>query len=433
MYDIIGVRREDKSPWERRVPLVPQDVKRLFNEYHIKTLLQPSDIRIFPDKDYVDVGGEVKEDITDCPLVFAVKEIPIDFFSPHKTYIFFSHTVKGQSYNMLMLKRMMELKCNLIDYEKIEDRNGRRLIAFGRFAGIAGMMDTLWAFGKRLEWEGIKNPFLRIKRTYEYSKIEEVKNHLNQIGKDITEKGFDDVLSPLIFAITGYGNVSGGVQEILDCLPVEEIRPEEIPNIDSPSNRVIYKSVFKEKDMVESISGESFNLTDYYEHPEKYRSRFHSFVHYLAIIINCIYWEEKYPRFVTKKYLKQLYESESPRLKVIGDISCDIEGAIECTLHSTTPDCPIFTYDPFTQTAKDGCEGKGPVIMAIDNLPCEIPVESSIHFSNTLMRFIPDVVKADFSKSFENCNLPCEIKNGVILYGGELTDNFKYLEKYLKE
>lgn len=431
MTDIIGIRREDKNRWERRVPLIPQDVKRLINEYNIRLRIQPSSIRVFPDTDYVKMGAEIKEDISDCPIVFAVKEIPLDFFCPGNTYIFFSHTIKGQSYNMPMLKRMMERGCQLIDYERIMDKNGRRLIAFGRYAGIAGMIDTLWALGKRLRWEGINNPFTRIKRAYEYRETKDAKEHITQVGKEIIEKGLDNSLCPILFAFAGYGNVSGGAQEILDCLPVEEIPPDEIANSDSSSNRVLYKVVFKEKDMVESISGASFDLMDYYKHPNKYRSRFHDYVPYITVLINCIYWEAKYPRFVTKEYLKQLYEMENPRLRVIGDISCDIEGAIQCTLHSTTPDNPVFVYDPFNDAAKDGYKGRGPVIMAIDNLPCEIPVESSIHFSNTLMRFIPDVVKADFSKSFENCNLPYEIKNGVILYGGKLADNFKYLEKYL--
>ncbi len=431
MNDVIGIRREDKNRWERRVPLVPQDVKELITEHNIRTLIQSSSIRAFPDEDYVKAGAEIREDISNCPLVFAVKEIPIDFFSPGKTYMFFSHTIKGQSYNMPLLKRMMELGCQLIDYEKIEDRDGRRVIFFGRHAGIAGMIDTLWALGKRLQWEGVDSPFSQIKQTYEYSGIKEVKDHIAQVGKEIAEKGLNGSISPMVCAFTGYGHVSGGAQEVFDNLPTKEIRPEEILNHTLSSNKLIYKVVFKEKDMVESISGDPFDLSDYYEHPAKYRSKFHKYIPHIAILVNCIYWEAKYPKFVTKEYLRQLYEEGTPRLKVIGDISCDVEGAVECTLHSTTPDNPVFVYDPVSETAKDGYEGQGPVIMAIDNLPCEIPVESSIQFSKTLMKFIPEIIKADFSKSFEDCGLPHEIKNGVILYGGKLTDNFKYLENYL--
>ncbi len=433
MSKIIGIRREDKSHWERRVPLIPEDIKKLIDEHNIKVLLQPSHIRAFPDKDYIEAGAEVKEDISEASLVFAVKEIPLDFFSPNKTYIFFSHTIKGQTNNMDMLKRMMELECQLIDYEKIADKNGRRLIFFGRYAGIAGMIDTLWALGKRLKWEGVKNPFTQIKRAYEYREIKGAKDHITQVGKEIIRKGLNDTFLPLLFVFTGYGNVSGGAQEILDCLPVKKIRPFEIINLfrDGSSEKVIYKAVFKEGDMVEHISGEVFDLMNYYAHPSKYCSRFHNYIPYITVLMNCIYWEAKYPRLVTKANLKRHFRMGATRLRVIGDISCDIEGAVECTIHSTTPDKPVFVYDPVSETSKDGYKGKGPVIMAIDNLPCEIPVESSIYFSETLMKFVPDIIKADFSKSFEGCNLPDELKNGVILYKGKLTEKYKYLEKYL--
>lgn len=433
MYNMIGIRREDKNRWERRTPIIPDDIKQLIEEEHIRVWIQPSEIRAFPDNVYAKVGAEIKEDISNCPLVFAIKEIPLDFFSPDKTYVFFSHTIKGQSYNMPMLKRMMELKCQLIDYERIVDKNGRRLLFFGRYAGIAGMLETLWALGKRLEWEGIENPFSRVKRAYEYGEIEKAKEHITKMGYEIIKRGVNSSISPLLFGFAGYGNVSSGAQEILDCLPVDEITPDEIPHLFNhpSSNKFIYKSVFKEKDMVETISGDPFDLMDYYEQPSKYRSKFHYYVPYITVLVNCIYWEEKYPRLITKKYLNKYYQTVKPRLRVIGDISCDIEGAIECTLHSTIPDNPLFVYDPFTGEAKDGFKGEGPVIMAIDNLPCEMPVESSVYFSKTLMRFIPDIIKADFSKSFEECNLPLEIKNGVILYKGKLTEHYRYLEDYL--
>jgi alanine dehydrogenase len=431
MNEIMGIRREDKNLWEKRVPLVPQDVKTLIERYNIKVKMQPSDIRIFGDKEYEAVGADIKEDISEAKVVFAIKEIPIDFFLCGKTYMFFSHTIKGQTYNMPMLKKIMDEECQLIDYERVVDENGERLIFFGRYAGIAGMIETLWTAGKRFEWENIPNSFTEIKRAYEYKRVEKAKKHISLIGKKIRQQGLPDSLIPMVFAFMGYGNVSRGAQEIFDCLPVVELQPRDVLSNNYGSGNVIYKVVFKEKDMVETISGQDFALMDYYENPSKYRSCFDKYIPHISVLMNCIYWEKKYPRFITKDFLRQLYSKGKPHLRVIGDISCDIQGAIECTLYSTEPDKPVYTYNPFTQKTEPDYRGNGPVIMAIDNLPCELAWESSKYFSNILMKFIPDILKADFSKPFGKCGLPEEIKKGVILYRGKLTDEYRYLEKYL--
>ena len=208
MIKTIGIRREDKNKWERRAPITPQHVKKLKEEYNIQTKVQPSKIRIFEDNEYEKNGGIIQEDLSDCPVVFAIKEIPINFFKENKTYVFFSHTIKGQKYNMPMLKKMMQLNCNLIDYEKITDEAGKRLVFFGKYAGISGMIDSLWAFGKRMSWKGVSNPFEEIKQTIYYDDINEIKQHLKIIGKKIKQNGLPEILTPMIIGITGYGNVS---------------------------------------------------------------------------------------------------------------------------------------------------------------------------------------------------------------------------------
>jgi alpha-aminoadipic semialdehyde synthase len=222
----------------------------------------------------------------------------------------------------------------------------------------------------------------------------------------------------------------------LDLLPIKEISPDEIfPLIEGAeySQNHIYKVVFKEEHTVEPIfSVDRFELQDYYDHPEKYRSKFETYIPHLSLFVNCIYWDKRYPKLVTKKYLKQLYAGkEKPRLRVIGDISCDIEGSVECNLKWTQPDNPVYVYNPFEDKAIDGYEGKGPVVLAVDNLPCEISKEASIYFSQVLKPFIPEIVKADFSVDFDHCNLPPPIKNAVISYHGELTPNYRYLKNYL--
>jgi len=432
----IGIRREDKNPWERRVPLIPSHVRELLQNHPLELWMQPSSIRIFPDEDYVLEGAKIEEDLSSCSLVFAVKEIPVAFFQPGITYIFFTHTIKGQSHNMPMLKRMMGLRCNLIDYERIVNEKGHRLLFFGTQAGQAGMIDSLWALGQRIHYEGKNSPFFELKLAHQYSSLVEAKEHIQKIGWQIHNHGLDPSLVPLICGFAGYGHVSVGAQQIFDLLPVEEISPEELHNFYESGNYTshrVYKVVFREEHMVKPVaSSYSFDLQDYYNHPEKYRAIFFTYIPYLTVLINCIYWAPQYPHFVTKKFLREHWQGQnSPRLKIIGDISCDVEGAIECTVHPTNPGNPVYVYDPIEEKAVDGIEGRGVVVMATDNLPAELPLESSVYFSNSLKPFVLDMARVDFSKSFDDCALPYPIKKAVILYRGDFTPDYRYMKKFV--
>lgn len=430
----LGIRREDKNRWERRVPITPEHVKELREKYGVETVIQPSQIRVFKDKDYEARGANVNEDLSSSDVVFAVKEIPIDFFEQRKTYIFFSHTIKGQRYNMPMLKKMMELECNLIDYEKIKDEKGRRLVFFGKFAGLAGMIDALWVFGQKMKSKGTNSPFAEVKQTVHYKDLNDAKFHLKEIGEKIKEEGLPDSLVPFVVGFAGYGNVSKGAQEIIDVLPVEEVNPKQLDNIfENPSNKAVYKVVFKEEDMVKRISDDKeFELQEYYTQPNLYEGVFDKYIPKLTILMNCIYWDKQYPRLITKDYLKKNY-NENFKLQVVGDISVDINGAIEFTEKTTSPGNPGFIYNPLSDEIKDGYQGDGIVVIAVDNLPCELPKESSQDFSNSLLHFIPTIANADFSVDFEILNLPPEIKNAVILHHGKLTPDYQYMNKFLSE
>jgi alpha-aminoadipic semialdehyde synthase len=429
---ILGIRREDKNKWERRVPIIPDHVKDLKEKHNIQTIIQPSPIRIFSDDEFKKAGAQINEDLTECPVIFAVKEIPIDFFQENHTYVFFLHIIKGQEYNMPMLKKMMEMGCSLIDYEKITDEKNRRLVFFGHFAGLAGMIDTLWAFGQRVKWRGINSAFSEIKKTIEYDNLDDAKEHIKLVGKKIQQEGIPDFLAPLVIGFAGYGNVSQGAQEILDCLPVKEISPTQLEAIqDNYSCNVIYKVVFKEEDIVEHVSNEElFNLQEYYENPHLYRGIFHRYLKRLTILMNCIYWDKRYPRLITK-YLLEEYFTGQMKLQVVGDISVDINGAIEFTEKTTTPDNPVYVYNPIRRDIIDGFAGTGVVVMAVDNLPCELPRESSKEFSDSLINFIPSIVKTDYSKNYHNLDLPDEIKKALILHNGRLTPDYQYINKYL--
>lgn len=432
---IIGIRREDKSEWEKRVPIIPGHIKELNDGYGVQFCIQPSKIRIFKDKEFRKVGARLMEDLSQCDIVFAVKEIPTEFIHKDKIYVFFAHVIKGQAKNMPMLKKIIDSGCTLIDYEKIIDNEGRRLVFFGRHAGIAGMIDSLWALGKRLKWEGVSTPFAHLKQPWKYKSLEDIKSHLFDMGRVIGKKGLPAEICPLTCGFAGYGNVSKGAQEMLDILPVKEISPSELHSLvegGNFSNKVIYKVVFYEKDMFEPRnSGDKFELHDYFNHPEKYSSIFTQYLPHLTLLMNCIYWDARYPRLVTKEYLRQMYSSFKPKLKVIGDISCDVDGAVECTMKSTNPGEPVFVWDVGDSDVKMGVEGNGPVVLAVDNLPAEIARKSSMDFSATLKTYIPAIASANYSAGFQSVDLPPEIKRAIVVYKGKLAPNYEYLSKFL--
>ncbi len=436
MNNIIGIRREDKSRWERRVPLIPSHVRELKKDCGLRFVVQPSPIRVFADDDFRLEGAKLQEDLGPCQVIMAVKEIPSETFAPGKAYVFFSHTIKGQPANMPMLRKLIELKCTLIDYERIVDDRDRRLVFFGRQAGEAGMVDSLWALGRRLRSEGIPNPFEALEPMPSYRSLVEAKEVLAEIGAGIRRDGLPASLVPLIVGFTGYGHVSQGAQEMLDLLPSDDIEPEDLAGFVgrgefSPFR--VYKSVFFEQNLVRPRdASRTFDLQDYYAHPEGYEPVFEGAVPVLTVVINGIFWTKRFPRFVTKGFLRWLYGAGvRPRLRVIGDISCDIDGAMESTVQATDQDHPVYVFDPAAGAAVPGFEGNGPVVMAVDNLPAEMPLESSVFFSQTLRPFLPALAGADFGGTFEACALPDPIKRAVVLFRGEFPPAYRYMESFL--
>ena len=436
MTAVIGIRHEDKSEWERRVPVTPQDAAELQRAHGIQVVVQRSPTRAFTEEEFAQEGIVVRDDLSSCPIVFGIKEIPKEQLEPDTAYVFFAHVIKGQPYNMPMLRKLLEQGCTLIDYERVVDEKNRRLIFFGWHAGVAGMIDTLWALGQRLSWQGIANPFASLRQTRHYHDLQEAKAALALVRKQIETEGLPEALTPLTIGVAGYGNVSRGAQEMLDLLPIIEIEPEELASLasqDEISRHHIYKTVFKEWHMVEpEATGGAFELQDYYDHPEKYNGVFEQYLPHLTVLVNAIFWTERYPRLATKADLKELFSGpDAPRLRVIGDISCDVEGAIECTVKCTEPGNPIYVYDPLTEKVRDGHEGPGVVMMAVDILPAELPREASDYFSGVLTPFIPAIAACDFAAPFEECNLPPEIKRAVIAYRGELTPDYRYIQEFL--
>ena len=433
MAKLIGIRREDKNEWERRVPIIPKHVEYLKSEYGIETIVQPFPNRAYTDQEYLEAGAKISENLNECPVILAVKEIPVDLLFPQKTYLFFSHTIKGQAYNMPLLKKILALNCTLVDYECIKNSLGARLVFFGRYAGLAGMIDALALLGQRMKVMGFDSPLSALRSAYQYRCLDDAMEHIHAVGKKVLQYGLPKRFAPYVFGFTGYGRVSTGSQEIFNLLPHIHISPEELPDLKSSYENHFYKVIFKEEHMVKpKHRGHAFDLDEYYTYPEAYRPRFTEFLPYLTILINGIYWEEKYPRLVTKSFLKKQQSAEKLKLLVIGDISCDINGAIECTEKVTTPDKPAFVYNALKNKIIDGVQGEGVVIMAVDNLPAELPRDASRTFSETLWQYVPELVEADFSQPMEKLKLSQEIKKAMIVKNGQLTPDYQYMSKYLE-
>jgi saccharopine dehydrogenase (NAD+, L-lysine-forming) len=432
----IGIRKEEKA-FEARVPLMPDQVKLLRNQYHIEFLVEPNDQRALSDNEYQKAGASIAPlKGSAAQVILGIKEMPIGFFERDRVYIFFSHTIKGQKYNMPMLHNILSAGATLIDYERVVDEKGRRLIFFGNWAGMAGISDTFHVLAERLEAEVITpNPFKGTHSTLELKTLDAVKAEFRSLGKRITEQGLPKALVPFVIGFVGYGNVSQGAQEIFDILPHETVQPEDLSYLE-PKENVLYKCVFKEEHIVKPNNPSvEFDLQDYYKSGKaSYTGIFQNYVQYLTVLMNCIYWTEKYPRLVSKDFIKKHWNDSKRRLRVVGDISCDIGGAIEFTARCTTPGNPAFTYIIDEDRVDLGVKGRGPVVVAVDNLPCELPQESSRSFGQTLMQFIPSIASANFTvPSFDELDLPREVKDAVIVYRGKLTKNYEYLKEYLQE
>ena len=435
MKHIIGIRHEDKYLMERRVALIPRHVKSLIANEDLEFIVEESPKRIFTHTEFEDAGAKIVTDLSPADVVFGVKEMPIDFFEKGKTYIFFSHVIKGQPYNMPMLKVMMEKGVNLIDYEKVTDEMGRRLIFFGKFAGLAGMINSLWALGARYRVQGIETPFTKLRQSHTYDSLEEAKEDIRKVGLKIAANGLPEEICPLTIGFTGYGNVSIGAQEIANLLPSMEVSPEELLTLkdrnDLPNN-VIYKCVFKEWDLSQPNDvNTEFELQHYYKHPELYHNVFEQYVPHLSILMNCMYWAEQYPRIFTNEYLKKLYTAGKLKLTVIGDVTCDPDGSIQCTHKGTEIEDPVFVYNPVTGEVNMGFEGEGILDMAVDILPSELPRESSVAFSNALLAYVKPIAAANYNVPFADLDIPGPVKRAMILHNGQLTPDFEYIKEHL--
>ena len=434
MRNSIGIRLEDKNIWERRVVLIPEDVKPLAAS-GLEFLVERFERRAFADKEFEEAGARLVDDVRPCPLVLGVKEMPSGYFREGGAYMFFSHTIKGQPYNMEMLRELVDKRCTLIDYETVTNDEGQRLIFFGRYAGLAGMVDTLWATGRRLAAQGIETPLTDVQPTHTYPDLASAKAAVSRVGERIAAEGWPPELRPFVVGVTGYGNVSRGAQEILDLLPHAEVCPTELEAFLADNGGLadkVVKVIYKEEHLVAPTSeSRPFELQEYYDHPEHYASIFEPHLRRLTVLVNGIYWAEQYPKLADADQLRALFASGTPKLRVVGDITCDVDGSLACTVRDTEPGDPCYVYDPADRSAPSGFEGPGLSVMAVGNLPAELPRDASSAFSAALKEFVPAFAEVDFDASFEDAQLPDPIRRAAILWQGELTPNYKYMQDFL--
>lgn len=431
----IAIRRENKNHWEKRAPLVPDDIVDLVAR-DISITVQPSEHRTFPDAAYTTAGAALRENIDDADLIMGVKEVPAEYFDRPAAWFYFSHTIKGQPQNMPMLQALMDSGSTLFDYELITNEQGQRLVFFGRHAGYAGAIETLVALSRRWEARGLNSPFTRLQQPYRYTDLAEALSVLEEIGQQIQIDGLPQSIAPLRIAVMGYGNVSDGVRHILDALPTKWHEPEDYLNLGPDASRhQIHATVLREKDMVEPRDETaSFDLQNFYDHPDGYRSAVHRYLRTSTAVIPTYYWDERYPRYIPNADLKRLAQADDLPLEVIGDITCDIQGSVEPTIRPASPGEPVYTFDPLTGEHHDGVGTEGVAIMAVDNLPCELSVDASHHFSAALAPFIPTLAQSDLlADSLEESGLPPVLQRACIVWRGRLTDSFENLQDPLNQ
>ncbi|KAI7832971.1 mitochondrial alpha-aminoadipic semialdehyde synthase [Kickxella alabastrina] len=430
---VLGIRREDKNRWERRVALTPAHVKKLIKETGARILVQPSNTRIFNNASFEKAGATIEEDLAKADAILGIKEVPIAKLIPEKTYVIFSHTHKGQSYNMPSLRAFLDNKIRLIDYELMLDpRTDKRLVLFGRYAGYAGMIDGLHGLGQRLLALGYNSPFIHMGQAHVYPNLECVNTKLRHVGNIIADQGLPEAFAPMIFTFTGSGNVAQGARAIFDKLPHENITVDDLPLIfkdrynERYKNRLLALQVNAE-DYLERIGGGKYSREEYRQHPERYRSVFaQKIAPYTTMLVNGIYWESKYPRLMSTADLAAIQGQRElkNRMLAIADISCDIGGSLEFMSHASTIDSPFFYVD-----ARDGLvehkdvEKPGVQINSIDNLPTELPFEASQHFGDSLYPFAKALATGELDHPV--------LSRAIICQDGSLTKQHEHLKKSL--
>jgi len=430
---VVGILKENNKS-EKRSPLTPSNVRWLI-ERGIKVEVVSSSKRVFKDSQYRSAGASVVKKTKKADLLVGIKAPKPEGVLAGKIYMIFSHTVKGQKENLHLLKEMTRKDVTLIDYEKIKDNRGKRIVFFGRSAGICGIVDSLHFYGKKMKKKGVSTPFLALKPSWEYGNLEKLKEAVAKVGELISSKGFSKKISPFIVGIIGRGNVSAGVQEVLGLMNAVEIHPRDMGRFRKSrkhKGKQIYYIVFYREEKLRAKDGKKFYFEEYLEYPERFESNMDKYLPQLNMLVNASYWDAHYPKMITRTMVRDLYPKKNFRMKFISDVSCDVEGSVELTYKSTTQKTPLYTYDPIKDKYKEGYMSDGISIFAIDNLPTELPKDSSENFSELIREYVYQIAAHGTKDIVNHVAIPRELRMATVVQDCKITDNYQHLREYIR-
>ena len=394
-----AIIQERKSPPDRRVVLDPTSCQKLLSNFpSAELLIETSPKRIFSDTAYSEAGFNVVEDVSTADVMIGVKEVPIEALIPNKSYFFFSHTIKKQPYNRNLLRAILDKNITLYDHETLVSEHNHRLIGFGYYAGVVGAYNGMRALG-------LKENCFELPKATTLNGHAELHTELDKIS-----------LPNIKIILTGTGRVGKGAKEILDHLKIKKVSVDQFLNEDFSEAVYVQLDVF---DYCERIDGEQLGKSDFFLHPEAYRSIFDRFTAVADMFVAGHFYGKGAPAFFTREQVK----TDAFKLKVVADISCDIDGPVACTIRPSTIESPIYGYDPQTETEVNFKNANAIAVMAVDNLPCELPKDASEGFGKI---FVKDIIP-----SFFNDDAYGVLERSRMTQNGQLTPTFSYLQAYV--
>jgi saccharopine dehydrogenase (NAD+, L-lysine forming) len=397
----VGILREEKIPHDKRAPFTPEQCRMIAADYpDVELTIQPSPWRAFKDDEYAKAGITLQEDILACDVLLGIKEVPKDNLLEGKKYLFFSHTIKKQPHNRELLRKALEKKITLVDYECLVDPNGNRVIGFGRFAGIVGAYNGLMAYGRK------------------YHLFDLQPAHLSHDKKEIFSFLDAAHLPNVKIIVTGGGRVANGACETMGAMNIRKVTPYEFLNYSF--REAVYVQLHSE-DYYEAKDNSPFSAYDFHTHPANYRCRFSDSGSYASVcdlLVHCTYWDPQADVLFTQKRMRD----PDFRVSVIADVTCDLNGSIPSTVKVSTIEDKFYGYNPMTEQVVDAFDKDAITVMAIDNLPCELPRDASDGFGKHLFeRVLPSLFTGDKDGLIERASVTKD---------GKLTPRFEYLAMY---
>lgn len=396
----IGLIKERKTPPDRRVLLSPQKAKEVQVQYQgLQFFVEPSDIRIFSDEAYAQQGLNLEHNLSSCDVLLGVKEVPIESLIPNKSYFFFSHTIKKQPYNRALLKAVLDKNIQLYDHEVVTDTKGNRLIGFGRYAGLVGAYNGFRALG-------LRDHLFNLPKVESLPDLEALKHELNQIQ-----------IPNLKICLSGLGKVAKGAKEILDHLEIKQVGVEEY--LDKSFQQPVY-TMINVMDYNKRKDGQEAKLSEFFLDPTPYESDFMRFAKVTDYFIAGHFYGDNAPYLFTREDAKK----KDFKINLIADISCDIDGPVASTIRSSTIENPFYGYNPNAESEVAFDAEHAITVMAVDNLPCELPKDASEGFGDM---FAKHVIPAFFNNDADGI-----LERARMTKDGKLTPRYTYLQEFVE-